>query len=142
MEGSFEGDLRVVEKLSIEFHFGTAGASAEEIDRAALANHVNRPLPCLRTAHGLDYHIRSTLLRREHANSADGIIDACDLHGFVGSKSPRILYLLIALDDGDNAQTAQLCDLHEHEPNRSRADDDNTVSPLRMGLIQSMKNAS
>src|SRR5438874_13089210 len=50
VERRFESDLGVMQKLSIEFHLGTTGASAEEVNCAPFADHIYRPLPCLGTS--------------------------------------------------------------------------------------------
>src|SRR5258708_7834087 len=51
VESCFERDFRVMQAIGIELHLGPTGATAKEIDRAAFAYHVNRPLPSFRTAH-------------------------------------------------------------------------------------------
>src|SRR5216684_1048074 len=45
MERGLERDLGVMQPVGVELNFGAAGAAAEEIDGAALADHFNGPLP-------------------------------------------------------------------------------------------------
>src|SRR5258708_25910602 len=54
MERSLERDLRIVQPVRVELDLGAAGAASEEVYGAAFAHHFNRPLPCLRPAHGFD----------------------------------------------------------------------------------------
>src|SRR5205085_11172442 len=136
MEGSLKCDLGIVEELGIKFHFGTAGASHEEVDRAALANHIHRPLPRLRTAYGLDHYVCSALLGCERTDGSNRIVHSSNLYGFVGSEASGVFHLLVALHYSNHAQAAELCHLHEHQSDRSGADDYDAVSPFRMSFIQ------
>src|SRR5205814_3842995 len=142
MERSFQSDLRIVESLCIKFQFGTAGASSEEVDRAAFAYHIHSPLPRLRASHGFNYNVRSALLRREGTDSTDRISDGSDLHRLVGTEATGVLHLLIALYYGDYSQSAEFCDLHEHQSDRSCPNNYDAIAFLRMSLIQSVQYAS
>ncbi len=62
MERGFQREFGIMQPIGIELHLGAAGASAKEVHRAALAHHVDRPLPRLRTAHCFDHYIAATLL--------------------------------------------------------------------------------
>src|SRR5215472_14472352 len=141
MEGRLQRDLGIVQELGIEFHFGTTGAATKEVDCASLANHVHRPLPCQRTANGLDHYISTALLGRMRTHSADWVLDSCDLYDFVSSEALGIFHLLITLHDGDDSQSAELGHLHEHESDRASADDHDTIARLCVSLIQSMQYA-
>ena len=54
VERGFESHLGIVQAVGVELHFGAAGAAAEEIDRAAFADHFDGPLPGFGSAYGLD----------------------------------------------------------------------------------------
>src|SRR5580692_2522405 len=48
MESRFQRDLRIMQPVSVELHFGPAGATAKEIHRPAFAHHINSHLPGFR----------------------------------------------------------------------------------------------
>src|SRR5512146_256874 len=62
MERRFQRDLRVVETLGVEVDLGAAGASAEEVDGTALANHVDGPFPGFGTTDGFDDDVGATAI--------------------------------------------------------------------------------
>src|SRR5258708_3849459 len=57
MEGRLESDFGVVQAIGVEFDLRAFGASAEEVDSAALANHFRGPDPCFRAAHSLNHDV-------------------------------------------------------------------------------------
>src|SRR6266849_8282373 len=63
VESRFQSDFRVMQAVGVQLHLGSRSAPAEEIHRAALANHLHSPLPRLRAAYGFDCHIRAAPLR-------------------------------------------------------------------------------
>src|SRR5271168_2144213 len=64
MECRLQSDLGIVQTIGVEFDFHAVRAATEEIYGSALAHHVNRPLPSLRTAHRFNDDIAATLARR------------------------------------------------------------------------------
>ncbi len=62
MERCLERDFRIVQPLGIEFHFGAIRTTTKEIDGAAFADHINRPLPSRWTTHAFDNDIRAALV--------------------------------------------------------------------------------
>src|SRR5262249_50098469 len=52
MERGLQGELRIMHAVGVKLHFGAGGAAAEEVDHAAAAHHVHRPLPGLRATNG------------------------------------------------------------------------------------------
>jgi len=57
MEGGLDGDLRIVERVRVHGYLRTARAASEQIDGATAAHHLQRPLPRLRRAHGLNHGV-------------------------------------------------------------------------------------
>src|SRR6266478_6114611 len=51
MECRLQSDFGVVQAIGVQLHLSSRGATAEEIYRAALANHLNGPLPGFRAAY-------------------------------------------------------------------------------------------
>src|SRR3974390_2754716 len=102
MERGLQGELVVVQALSIERDFGPAGTTAEEIDDAAFAHHVDGPLPGLRAAHGLDDYVAATTVGGQLANGLHRIAHLGDLHSMIGPGVQRGSYLRVTLDHGDD----------------------------------------
>ena len=73
VEAGAEGDVVVVQAIGVEFDFGSGGASAEEVDGAAFADHVDGPLPGERGGDGFDGDIDAATLRSEGADVSHGI---------------------------------------------------------------------
>ena len=63
MERGLQSNLGIVQTSGVEFDLGAIGAAAEEVDRAAFADHVDRPFPCLGTSDSFNDYIAATLLR-------------------------------------------------------------------------------
>ena len=63
MERGLQRQLVIVQALRIQRDRGPAGATAEEVDGAAFAHHVDGPLPGLRAAYRLDDHVATACLR-------------------------------------------------------------------------------
>src|SRR5579884_270285 len=129
-----------MQALSIEFHFGPAGASAEKVHGAAFAYHIHRPLPRLWTSNGFDDDICSAPLWRQRTDCFDRIIDRCDLHDFIGSEPLSVFDLLVALDHRYYASAAQFRNLHEHKSNGTSSDYNDAVARLRMSLVQPVQD--
>ena len=63
VERGFQGDFGLVQAIGLELHSCSTGAAAEEVDGAAFADHVDRPLPRFRLAYCFDDHVATALLR-------------------------------------------------------------------------------
>src|SRR5215472_1557184 len=57
VERRLQSQLGIVQAIGIQFYFGAAGATSEEVDRAAAPDHIYRPLPGLRPSHGLNHYV-------------------------------------------------------------------------------------
>src|SRR5579871_6898728 len=64
VERSLERDLRVVQAIGIKSDLGSSSTSAKKVHRAALADHIDRPLPRFGAAHSFDDDVPATLFRR------------------------------------------------------------------------------
>src|SRR5437879_5836441 len=78
---------------------------------------------CLRTADAVDHYVCSALLGCERTDGSNRIVHSSNLYGFVGSEASGVFHLLFSLHDSNHAQAAELCHLHEHQSDRSGADD-------------------
>src|SRR4029077_14166434 len=97
-----ERDFGVVKPAGFELNLGSARAAAEEIDSAALADHVYGPLPGFGFADSFNHDIASAFLRRECANSVDHIRGLGGLDDLMGAHRAGSLGLAVALHDGDD----------------------------------------
>src|SRR5918995_2312834 len=59
MERAAQGQFLVVEAMGVDAELGAALAAPEVDDRAARPNELERPLPRLGGACGLDHHVRA-----------------------------------------------------------------------------------
>jgi hypothetical protein len=114
VEAGTEGDVVVVEAIGIELDFGACGASAEEVDGAAFADHVDGPLPGEGGGDGFNGDVDAAALRSEGADCGDGVGIFGELHDFGGAESACGYYLLIALNNGDDFEASELREMHEH----------------------------
>src|ERR1019366_3042732 len=141
MEGGLQRQLVIVQALRIQRDRSPAGATAEEVDGAAFAHHVNGPLPGLRAAYGLDDHIATASLGGKPAHRLHGIVHGADLDRTVSSQAAGGTYLRLTLDHGDDVATRQLGHLHEHQAYWTGADDGHRVSNLQFGFVQTAQHA-
>src|SRR5690242_6852916 len=102
-----------MQTLSVEFDLRSVCTSAEEVHGAAFTDHVDCPLPCSRTADGLDYNVRATLIWREQANGFDGILNVGDLYNFMRADPFGSSDLSIAFNNRDHVAAGELRGLHE-----------------------------
>src|SRR5438876_12054796 len=111
-----------MDTVGIEFHPGAGGASAEELHGAALAHHIQRPLPGFRTAHGFNHHICSQILRvlmyGGYRGWLLGSLLRDNLHNIISAESVGGLDLLIAFDHANDAEPFVLLDLVDDNFNR------------------------
>src|SRR6185369_2709965 len=141
MERRLQCDFRIVQTLSVEIDLGSGGAPAEEVDGAALSNHVNGPFPCFGTANSFDYDVRATTVGSQGAYGFDGVADLGDLNNFAGANSTSAFDLGVAFDDGDNVATDELGDLHEHHPDGAATYHGDRVADLETGFVETAQDA-
>ena len=141
MERGLERNLGIVQTVGIELHFGTAGASAEEVNGAAFADHFDGPLPGFGAAHGFDDYITAALLRSKGADGFDDILNFGGLNDFVSTHVLGGDDLLVTLNHGDYVATDGAGDLNEHEADGAAADDGNGVADFDSGFVQAAENA-
>src|SRR6266568_506367 len=132
-----------MDAVGIEFDLGAGGASAEELHGAALAHHIQRPLPCFRTAHGFNHHVCSQILRELVYGGYRGWLLGLvrgNLHHIIRAKLAGGLDLVIAFDHADDAASFRLGDLDKHKSNRPAADDYDVIAWANIALIQAKQN--
>src|SRR5947207_2157721 len=133
-----------MDTVGIEFHPGAGGASAEELHGAALAHHIQRPLPGFRTAHGFNHHICSQILRElvygGYRGWLLGSLLRDNLHHIISAEPVGVLDLLIAFDHANDAAPFGLGDLDKHKSNRPAADDYDVIAWANIALIQAKQN--
>src|ERR1700683_3900059 len=105
MERGLQRDLGIVQTVGIELHFGPAGASAEEIYGAAFANHLDCPLPGVRTTHRFYHYVTAAFLRSQRANRLAHIRHLGGLNDFVCAHVLGSDYLLVAFYHRDHIAT-------------------------------------
>ena len=141
VERGFQGDFGVVQAIRLELHLGSAGASAEEVDGSALADHVDSPLPGFRLAYGFNNDIAAALLRGERADGIHNVRRLGSLNDFVGAHLAGSFDLSIAFHDRDNVAADGPGDLNEHQPDRPAAEDGDRVADLNSRFVQAAKHA-
>ena len=141
VERRFQGDFGVVQAIGLELHLGSAGASAEEIDGAAFADHVDGPLPGFGAADGFDHHVASALLRRERADGVHYVRNFSGLNNLVRAHVLGGFDLAVALDHGDHVASDGAGDLNEHEADGASTEDGDGVADLDSSFVQSAQNA-
>ena len=141
VESRFQRDFRIVQAVGVQLHLGAGSAAAKEIDGAAFADHLHRPLPSLGAADGFDHHIGPALLRAQLAHHLNRILDLRDLHHFVCAFAPGQGDLGIALHHRNHVATDGLGDLHEHQPDRASAHHRHRVADFHPGLMQPPQHA-
>ena len=140
VERCLKGNFRIVQAVGLELHFGSAGASAEEIYRATLADHVDRPLPGFGVADRLNHDIATALLRREGANGVDHICDLRRLDDLVSAHLTRRFDLAVTLHDRNHVATDRPRHLHEHQSDGTSADNYHRVPDLNPGLVEAAQH--
>ena len=141
VERRLQGDFGVMQAAGIELHFGAARAAPEEIYGAALAHHFDGPLPRFRTAHRFNHHITASFLRTQSTHGFDDIGNPGSLNNLVGTHLLGGFDLPIALDNGNHIATDRASHLHEHQADRSAADDHDRVANLDASLVQAAQHA-
>ena len=141
VERCFQSDFGVVQAIGFELHLGAAGASAEEVDGAAFADHVDGPLPSFGTADRFDDHVAAALLRRERADGVDHVWNLGGLNDFVRAHVFGGFDLAVAFDDGDHVASDGAGDLNEHQSDGAAAENGDGVADLDTGLVQAAEDA-
>src|SRR5579864_5634538 len=141
VERCLEGDFGVVQAIRLELNLGSAGASAEEVDSAALTDHVDSPLPGFWLADGFDDDIAAALLRGERADGIHHIGRLGGLNDLVRAHLAGGFDLPIAFHDRDNVAADSSGDLNEHQPNRPASEDGDRVADLNSSFVQATKHA-
>ena len=141
MERRFQSDFRIVQAIGFELNFGPAGASAKEVDGAAFADHVDRPLPGFRLSDGFDHDVASALLRRKRANGVDYIRHFGSLNDFVSAHLLSGLDLAVTLYDGNYVASDGAGDLHKHQADGPTTQNCDRIADLDSGFVEAAKNA-
>src|SRR6266849_522310 len=133
-----------MDAVGIELNLGAGGASAEELHGAALAHHIQRPLPGFRTAHGFNHHVCSQVLRElvygGYGGRLLGILLRGNLHHIISAEPAGGLDLLIAFDHTDDAAPFGLGDLDKHKSNRPTTDDYDIIARANIAFVQAEQN--
>src|SRR5579864_3959432 len=141
VERRFQRDFGVVQAIGLELHFGSTGASAEEIDGAAFPDHVDSPLPGLRAADRFDYHIAAALLWGDCADGFHHVRNFGGLNNFVCTHVFGGIHLAVALDDGNHVAADSTGHLHKHEADGAAAEDGDGVTDLDSRFVQTAQHA-
>src|SRR5579862_213034 len=142
VERRFQCDFGVMQAIGFELHFGAAGASTEEVDGAAFADHVDGPLPGFGAAYGFDHYVAAALLRRERADGVDHVRNLGGLNNFVCAHVFGGFDLAVALDHGDDVASDGAGDLNEHEADGTAAENGDGVADFDSGFVQAAQDAS
>src|SRR6202161_2244141 len=121
MESRAQRDVAVVDAIGIERDVGVGSASAEEVDGAALADKLDRLLPCFWRAYGLNGDVDAAIAWGEGAGFANCLADSCSLHDMSCAELTRCFNLAVVLDDGDGFKASKRGDMQNHEAERTAA---------------------
>src|SRR5260370_21345720 len=133
-----------MDAIGIEFDLGAGSASAKELHGAALAHHIQRPLPGFRTAHCFNHHICSQILRElvygGYGGRLLGSLLRGNLHHIISAELAGSRDLLIAFDHTDDAAPFGLGHLDKHKSNRPTADDYDVIARANIAFVQAEQN--
>src|ERR1700735_1818937 len=121
MEARLAGDFRIVQQRGIEIDCAVVRTTAEEIDDAAAAHHVDGPLPGLRFADGFNSYI-GPAPAGQVANLGHGIRTVGPHYQFVGAQRGGAIELRLAAAHCDHAATVKLGEFDEHQADGTEAD--------------------
>jgi hypothetical protein len=126
-----------VEAIGVEVDAGSGGASSEEIDGSAFADHIDRPLPGSWCGYGFNGDVDAAMFGREGAYGGDGIGGGGGLDNMFRTEDACGGNLLVALDHGDDVKSGELCGVHEHEADGTASNHDDRIAGLGVGFFQS-----
>ena len=116
------------------------GRAAEEIHHTAAAQHLDRPVPRLRLAHGLDHDVGAAAAR-QFAHRRDRVERFFGRDDTVRAQSQRMLQLRSPAPDGDHLRAAQFRQPHEHGSDRADADHGHRVACFEARIFQALHHA-
>ena len=115
-------------------------AAAEEVDRAAAADHVDGPLPRLRLAHRFDRHVHAAPV----GHGADRFHRVAVLAGqeqVVGAQRGRAIQLRLPAAHRNHAAAVELRQFDEHQSDRTQSDNRHRIARARSRFLKPAHHA-
>jgi len=141
VKAGLEGEVGVVDEVGVERDRGAAGRTAEEVDEAAFAGHLNGPLPGFGSGDGLEDDVGAAAFGCEGAGSGDGVGDVRDAEDLLGAKVTRRGDLVFALDHGNDAEAEERGSVDEEQADGAGAEDDDGLAGMSARLFEAADDA-